>query len=163
MSEPRQERPLRIRSRPWHTDDPRRVVGKGHPIGDFLHAYDWTVLERENGFIRIEVPMPEHVRNPRGSLFGGFTPAYVDFASLHAFRAGRPEAAQFGLTTAHLRVDYYHPILGDRFIIEGRVLHRTGRTGHVETRFFDTEGKMLALAVATLIELNPPQDQVRED
>ena len=40
MAKPRVEEFLRI----WQTDDPRRLIGQGHPVGDFLGAPEWEVL-----------------------------------------------------------------------------------------------------------------------
>ena len=68
--------------RAWASRRPGQLIGKGHPAGDFLEAYDWQVLEEAPGRLRIRAHLPEHVRNPRGQLFGGFTPTYVDLVAL---------------------------------------------------------------------------------
>jgi acyl-coenzyme A thioesterase PaaI-like protein len=97
--------------------------------------------------------LPDAVRNPRGELFGGFTPTYVDLFALHVFHTTRTDGQpRRWLTTANLRVDYFRPIHGPEFEIEGTVIHRSGRTGHVEVRFRDVDGALCALAQATLIE-----------
>ena len=63
------------------------------------------------------------------------------------------------LTTADMRVDYFVPIRNEPFVIESEVLNRSGRTHHVQTRFLDPDGTLLALAMTTLIELrSPPPD-----
>ena len=74
--------------RPWASPPPGRLVGRGHPAGDFLEAWAWDVLDEAPGFIRVEAALPEHVKNPRGQLFGGFTPTYVDLIALFTVRAG---------------------------------------------------------------------------
>ena len=28
----------------WRNPEPGRVIGRGHPAGDFLEAYDWHLL-----------------------------------------------------------------------------------------------------------------------
>src|SRR2546421_6316439 len=63
--------------RPWASPPPGRLVGRGHPAGDFLEAWAWDVLDEAPGFIRVEAALPEHVKNPRGQLFGGVAPADV--------------------------------------------------------------------------------------
>jgi len=139
--------------RRWQTEDPERVVGPGHPVGDYLDAHDWRVLERERGRLRIRARLPERVMNPRGELFGGFTPTYVDFFALHVFHSSRePGAPRSWLATADLRVDYFLPIHGPEIEIEGEVLHKSGRTGHVQVKFIDDEGRLCALSQLTLIE-----------
>lgn len=137
----------------WSTDDPERVVAKGHPVGDFLDAHAWRVLAREPGRMRIRASLPDRVMNPKGELFGGFTPTYVDFFALHVFHTSRePGAPRRWLATADLRVDYFAPIHGPEVEIEGCVLHRSGRTGHVQVKFFDDAKGLCALAQVTLIE-----------
>jgi acyl-coenzyme A thioesterase PaaI-like protein len=140
-------------ARTWDTDDPERLVGRGHPVGDLLDAQAWQVLERSRERLRVRATLNDTVRNPRGELFGGFTPTYVDFFALHVFHAARDEGQpRRWLSTANLRVDYFLPIHGPDFEMEGTVLNKSGRTGHVEVRFLDTEGRLCALAQATLIE-----------
>src|SRR3954452_20637628 len=48
----------------WRTHAPGRVIGRGHPAGDFLEAYDWQLLEERVGYLRIEAGLPEQVRQP---------------------------------------------------------------------------------------------------
>ena len=136
----------------WESRDPARLVGRGHPIGDFLGADAWQVLARERGRLRVRCALVEAVRNPKGELFGGFTPTYVDFFALHVFHQSRAEGEpRQWLVTTHLRVDYFAPLVGPEFEMDGRVLHRRGRSGHVEIRF-EANGELCALAHATLLE-----------
>ncbi len=157
-SDPRTQPPPVVPSvedfaRSWATDDPQRVMGRGHPVGDFLEAHAWRVLERSAGRLRVRAGLPDAVRNPRGELFGGFTPTYVDLFAIFAFHTTRAEGEpRRWLSTASLRVEYFRPIHGPEFEIDGRVIHRSGRTGHVEVRFSDVDGALCALAHATLIE-----------
>src|SRR5262245_15241974 len=116
MSDPMQ--PQRPVLRPWMTRQPGQLLGRGHPAGDFLEAYDWTVLEENRGVLRIRAHLPAHVKNPRGQLFGGFTPTYVDLIALLTVRAGeRRDTTGFRtwLATTNMRVDYFEPIVGPVF------------------------------------------------
>ena len=138
-------------------EDERRVIGRGHPVGDVLEAYEWLVLERGQGHLRIQAHLPAAVRNPRGQLFGGFTGTYVDFMSLFTFWAGREDErvkTRSWLATLNMRVDYFRPVMGPRFEMEGRVVHLRGGTGMIETRFFEEgagpEGSPLVYAYTTL-------------
>lgn len=121
-------------------DDERRVIGRGHPVGDILEAYEWEVLDRGLGRLRVSAHLPDAVRNPRGQLFGGFTGTYVDFMSLFTFWAGREHERgekRRWLATLNMRVDYFKPVMGPRFEMEGRVVHLRGGTGMVEIRFYE--------------------------
>jgi acyl-coenzyme A thioesterase PaaI-like protein len=142
--------------RAWAERKPGQLIGKGHPAGDFLEAYEWEVLDEAPGHLRIRAHLPSHVRNPRGQLFGGFTPTYVDLVALFTVRAGAEEVeARFRtwLATTNMRVDYFEPILGPTFTMESRVVKKRGRTNFVETRFLDEAGELAVFAVTTMREV----------
>lgn len=141
-----------LRRMPWAAPEPGRLVGRGHVAGDFLEAYDWEVLDKREGYLRLDVALPQHVRNPRGQLFGGFTPSYVDLVALFTVRVGadrlsRPPSRWRATTQMH--IDYFEPITGPRFVIESELEKRRGRTNFVLTRFFQDDE--LAVHAATTI------------
>jgi acyl-coenzyme A thioesterase PaaI-like protein len=140
--------------RAWANPPPGRVIGRGHPAGDFLEAYDWELIEERLGFMRVRAGLPQHVRNPRGQLFGGFTPTYVDMIALMTVRAGTDRASEprRWLATTNMRVDYFEPIVGPEFVVESELEKRRGRTCFVITRFFQDE-ELAAHAVTTIREL----------
>jgi len=143
--------------RAWLTRRPGQLIGKGHPAGDFLEAYEWTVLDEDAGFLRIRAHVPVHVRNPRGQLFGGFTPTYVDLVALFTVRAGEQRLEQrfrTWLATTNMRVDYFEPIVGPQFVMESRLVKKRGRTNFVETRFFDPADTLAVFALTTLREVS---------
>ena len=138
-------------ARIWRSAEPGRLTGRGHPVGDFLEADRWQVLEREDGRLRVRAHLPTQVMNPRGHLFGGFTATYADFVALHTFWAGRePEPGRPWLVTLNMRLDYYAPIAGESFEMDSRVVNRRGSTCWIETHFLDPEGEPLAFAYITL-------------
>jgi len=152
---PHREAPPVVRA--WMTRKPGQLIGRGHPAGDFLEAYDWIVLEERAGFLRLRAHLPAHVKNPRGQLFGGFTPTYVDLVALLTVRTTeRREATGFRtwLATTNMRVDYFEPIVGPTFFMESRHVKKRGRTHFVETRFFDPEDTLAVFAITTLREVN---------
>ena len=131
---------------------PGRLMGRGHPVGDYLEAHEWELLEERAGFLKLRVHLPPQLRNPRGDLFGGFTPTFVDLVALLTFRAGEPASTpRRWLNTMNMRVDYFEPIR-DGFLIESEVINRRGRNGWIETRFLDDAGTLLAFALTTLRE-----------
>ncbi len=141
--------------RAWANREPGQLVGRGHPAGDFLEAYRWQVLEDGPGLLRISAHLPEHVKNPRGQLFGGFTPTYVDLVAIFTVRAGETEVEKrfrTWLATTNMRIDYFEPVVGPHFTIESRLVKKRGRTNFVETRFL-TEGELAVFAVTTMREV----------
>ena len=142
--------------RAWAARAPGQLIGRGHPAGDFLEAYQWQLLEESPGLLKIRAHVPAHVRNPRGQLFGGFTPTYVDLVALFTVRAGEMRVEQrfrTWLATTNMRVDYFEPIVGPQFLIESRLVKRRGRTNFVETRFYDPQETLAAFALTTMREL----------
>jgi acyl-coenzyme A thioesterase PaaI-like protein len=139
----------------WISPPAGRLIGRGHPAGDFLEAYEWDVLESDVGYLKIEAGLPMQVRNPRGQLFGGFTPTYVDLVSLFTVRAGtdRSQPGPFlWLATTNMRVDYFEPITGPRFVMESRLEKRRGRTLFVSTRFLQDD-VLAVFALTTMREV----------
>ena len=140
---------------PWRQPEPGRLVGRGHPAGDFLEAWAWDVLDEDVGHLRVSAHLPNHVKNPRGQLFGGFTPTYVDLIALFTVRAGEDRSVprrMRWLATTNMRVDYFEPIVGPLFIIESQLEKRRGRTCFVLTRFYQDD-ELAAHAVTTMREV----------
>jgi acyl-coenzyme A thioesterase PaaI-like protein len=149
---PDQDEPI---DRPWVTTEHGRLIGRGHPAGDFLEAWSWELLEDGEGYLRVSAHLPAQVRNPRGQLFGGFTPTYVDLVALFTVRSRAERAAKKNLgwlATTSMRVDYFLPILGPRFVIDSRRETQRGRTHFVITRFFQDDA-LAVLASTTMREV----------
>ena len=142
-------------ARPWATPEPGRLVGRGHPAGDFLEAWAWDVLDEDDGYVRVSAHLPDHVRNPRGQLFGGFTPTYVDLIALFTVRSraqrSEPRSHQW-LATTSMRVDYFEPIVGPTFVLDSRREKQRGRTHFVLTRFLQ-DGELAVVATTTMREI----------
>jgi acyl-coenzyme A thioesterase PaaI-like protein len=152
--------PVDDSDRAWTTNDPDRLVARGHNAGDFLEAWEWTVLERGADRLVLEVHLPEHLKNPRDQLFGGFTPVYVDFVALYTVRSAEaatsPNIPFRFFNTINMRCDYFEPIMGPTFHIVGEIENRRGQICLVSTKFLATDGSgptdgtMLAHALTTL-------------
>jgi acyl-coenzyme A thioesterase PaaI-like protein len=148
--------------RPWLQREPGQLIGRGHPAGDFLEAYRWRLLDEQPGLLRVRAHLPDHVKNPRGQLFGGFTPTYVDLVALLTVRAGQPrEGWKTWLATTSMRLDYFEPIVGPEFVIESKLVKARGRTRAVETRFYDPEDTLAVFAFTLIREM--PLDRVLGD
>ena len=145
-------------ARTWSPPPEGRLVGKGHPAGDFLEAYDWELLSHEPGSaVRVLAHVPDHVRNPRGQLFGGFTGAYVDLIALLTLRQPEqreptPSGSFTWYATRTMRIDYFAPVLGPTFEIDCRVETRRGKTRAVTVRFFQGDD-LAVLAAVTMLEV----------
>ncbi|MCP4228177.1 MAG: hypothetical protein GY773_32915 [Actinomycetia bacterium] len=142
----------------WLSIEPGRLIARGHPAGDFLEAYDWRVVVEDVGCLEIDAHLPDRVLNPRGHLFGGFTPTYVELVSLHVARAGpdrtKPDTPRTWMATVNMRVDYFEPITGPRFTIKASVEHRRNRNWLVSTQMFQ-DGTLATYALTTMRSQDP--------
>jgi acyl-coenzyme A thioesterase PaaI-like protein len=136
----------------WRNPEPGRLMGPGHPAGDFLNGPDWRVLEESPGRLLLDVPLVAAAMNFRNQLFGGFAPTYVDLVALRTVSAGARDRTHGWLVTLNFHIEFFEPVEGPRFLIESVVGNRRGRTIFVETRFKSTEGKLLLFATTTLLE-----------
>jgi acyl-coenzyme A thioesterase PaaI-like protein len=79
--------------------------------------------------------------------------------ALFTVRAGPgrtdPSTPRIWLATTNLRVDYFEPITGPRFVIDSTREKQRGRTNTVVTRFLQ-DGELAALALTTLRQLAEP-------
>lgn len=136
---------------------PNRLMGPGHAAGDFLRAPEWEVVEEREGFLRISAAIPDHVLNPKGELFGGFTPTYVDLVSLFTVRAGgerlSPSSSRGWLTTLNMRIDYYEPVTAGTIELVGERVHQRGLTSLVTARFH--QHRTLAVHALTTLRAVP--------
>ena len=137
----------------WGNPVPGRLMGPGHPAGDLLDGPDWRIVEEAEGRFVVDVPLVDRAKNYRGHLFGGFAPAYVDLVALRTVSAGRSLDVPHGwLLTLGLRIDYFEPIEGPRFLLESEITSRRGKTIFVEVGFRDAARKLLAFSTVTLLE-----------
>ncbi|MEM9408321.1 MAG: PaaI family thioesterase [Acidobacteriota bacterium] len=142
--------------RAWIAPPEGRVIGPGHPAGDLIGAPDWQLLREELGELELAVDLPDALRNPRGNLFGGFLPTYVDLVALLTARAGTDRSTAGWMMTANMSVEYLAPVTGPHFRIHSQVAHRGRRTFLIDTRFFGAEEELCAIAMTKLLAVEAP-------
>lgn len=123
----------------------------GHNAGDLLESPKWKVLREEPGLVEVDAHLPEYLLNPRKQLFGGFHGTYVDIISLFTARTLFNEQNQFKWSsTVNMRIDYFAPVMGPRFLLKGEVVNDGRATCLVATTFTDFDGNKLVYAITTL-------------
>ncbi|MFK7865054.1 MAG: PaaI family thioesterase [Pseudohongiellaceae bacterium] len=123
----------------------------GHNAGDLVESSKWKILREEPGLVELDVHLPNHLLNPRDQLFGGFTGTYVDMVSIYTVRTLFTESTEFKWSsTVNMRIDYFAPVLGPRFLLKGELLKDGRSTCLVATHFSDMEGNKLVYAITTL-------------
>ena len=154
--------------RPWYEPEPGQLIGPGHRVGDLLDAPHWRVKEQAQDYLLVEAPLPEHVLNPRGHLFGGFTPIYCDFMAIFVARqkTALAETHKWSgwMATRDMRIEYLRPVTSSPLQLEGRALHRGRRNHLIEVRFLGPESQLEVLAHVKMVEVPgpPPSDPAWE-
>ena len=130
----------------------------GHNAGDLVQTQHWEIIEESRGKVRVEVPLPGHLLNPRNQLFGGFTGIFVDMVSIWTVRTLFDDPAEFQwAATVNMRIDYFAPVLGPTFILQGDLVNDGNTTSLVSTTFQDAAGSKLVYAITTMRK-NPRRD-----
>ena len=128
---------------------------RNHNAGRLLEAYDWKILDIGPGRLKLDCHVPEHVLNLGGTLFGGFTPTYVDMIAIWTCMTTMPDELVW-LSTVNMRVDYIEPIRPPGFRVESHLINVRRRDYLVETSFFEPSAddnepsRLLAFAITTL-------------
>ena len=134
-------------------DDPAHPIflQGGHNAGDLVEAHRWKILRQELGLVEVDAHLPDHLRNPRDQLFGGFTGVYVDMIYIYTARTlfDAKNALQWS-ATVNMRIDYFAPVLGPRFLLKGELIKDGRSTCLVATHFNDMQGNKLVYAITTL-------------
>lgn len=132
--------------------DPTRplFLKPGHNAGDLVESHKWKVIKEERGLVEVDVHLPKHLLNPRNQLFGGFTGTYVDMIAIYTTRSLFDKKSEFAWsTTVNMRIDYFAPVLGPRFLLKGELINDGRSTCMVATTFTDYEGNKLVYAITT--------------
>ncbi len=133
--------------------DSRRPIflKPGHNAGDLVESGKWKILREESGLVEVDVHLPDHLLNPRKQLFGGFTGIYVDMISIYTARTLFSSQEEFKWSaTVNMRIDYFAPVLGPRFLLKGELIKDGRSTCLVATHFTDMGGNKLVYAITTL-------------
>lgn len=126
-------------------------IQPGHNAGDLVEAHKWKVLREQAGLIEVDAHLPNHLLNPRNQLFGGFTGIYVDMISIWTVRSLFSQQQEFNwAATVNMRIDYFAPVTGPRFIVRGELIKEGKSTCLVATHFTDMDGNKLVYAITTL-------------
>lgn len=123
----------------------------GHNAGDLVESSKWKILREEPGLVEVDAHLPEGLLNPRDQLFGGFTGIYVDMISIYTVRSLFDNQQEFKwAATVNMRIDYFAPVLGPRFLLKGELIKDGRTTCLVATHFTDMQGNKLVYAITTL-------------
>lgn len=124
---------------------------RGHNAGDLVESYKWKILREQPGLIEVDAHLPDHLLNPRNQLFGGFTGTYVDIISIWTVRSLFTAKTDFEwAATVNMRIDYFLPVTGPRFLLQGELIKEGKTTCLVATHITDMDNNKLVYAITTL-------------
>ena len=127
----------------------------GHNAGDLVETSKWKILTEEPGLVEVDAHLQQHLLNPRNQLFGGFTGTYVDMISIYTVRTLFKSQQEFKWSaTVNMRIDYFAPVLGPRFLLKGELIKDGRSTCLVATHFTDMDGNKLVYAITTMRKSN---------
>jgi uncharacterized protein (TIGR00369 family) len=111
------------------------------------------------GRSRMEFVPPKKFQGWQDVLHGGIIATILDEAFAHAL-GGAARAAGQAAVTAEMTLRFKKPVrIGERVIIEGRVVGEKGRIVECESVMRDESGRELASATGKLIRIKPSQLQ----
>ncbi len=87
----------------------------------------------------------ELIMNPQGSLHGGIFATVMDISMGHLLRKVQGAAG----ATIEMKVQYLRPVMKGPATCEGKFVKRGRAISFLESRIFDRDGKVAALATST--------------
>ena len=140
----------------WRENVPEgRLMNPGLAPFDLLGASEWSVTSSGPGKLDLMCHLPDVALNPAGQLFGGFTAADVDIASLFGAQSDVEGTPGFQ-STINMRLDYFEAITQTPFRVTSEVIHRRGDTRLVACNMF--QGDVLAVYGLTTLRHQPLSD-----
>ncbi len=110
-------------------------------------SFEYLPLEASDAdkeICRVSFEMSDLLRNPQGSLHGGAMASAMDISMGHLVNKVAGPGA-----TIEMKVQFMRPVMEGRVTVEGSFTRRGRSMSFMESRLFDAEGKLSALATAT--------------
>ena len=132
------------------TKNPFRAMAAGEiPPAPASQLLGLKILELDEaaGTCTIEFDGKPEFVNPIGTIQGGFVSAMLDDTfSIALLAALGPE---FIAPTVEMKISFIRAAKPGKLTGKGRVVHKGGTIGFVESELFDAEGRLIARASAT--------------
>lgn len=128
----------------------RRLAPTGNLLGQRM-----LEVRAEEGFVAIEFEARPEFCNPMGTVQGGFVAAMLDDAA--AIAAIVKARRRIAMPTLEFKVTFYAAARPGKLRAEGRCI-RLGRTiAFMESKLFDSSGKLLASMTTTAMPMEAAQ------
>lgn len=110
---------------------------------DFAYLPE-DAADGEKEVCRVGFEMTDMLRNPQGSLHGGVMASVMDISMGHLVNKLEGPGA-----TIEMKLQFMRPVMTGRVTCEGRFLKRGRSLSFMESRLWNEDGKLAAVATAT--------------
>lgn len=124
--------------------------GEG-PAPPIMEALGLSLTKCEGGWARVEMVADERFHNLMGIVHGAIATGLADTAMGLAVTSLLEDDES--CTTVELKINFVRPVISEKLIADGKVLHRGGRTALAEATVTNEEGKLVAKATSTCLIL----------
>ncbi|MDX2157750.1 MAG: PaaI family thioesterase [Hyphomicrobiaceae bacterium] len=127
------------------------------PQAPIAQGLRFRLVEVREGFAAFEGEPSEHLRNPLGTVHGGWALTLIDSAAGCAAHSLLPAGVAY--TTLETKANFSRPILAETGTVraEGTVLTRGRRIVTAEARVLGPDARILAHGTSTLLILGTSQ------
>lgn len=100
--------------------------------------------DKDKELCRISFPAEEFLYNPQGSLHGGAIATVMDISMGHLINKVAGAGA-----TIEMKIQYMRPVMTGTVTVEGRFVRRGRNLSFMESRLFNAQEQLCAMATAT--------------
>ena len=129
----------------------RKIMAGEAPHPPISLSLRLVIKSIEPGHAVFALEVDERYHNPMGTLHGGIYCDLADAAMGYAYAATLGEGETF--TTVELTINFFRPMRHGKLTAEAKVIKAGSTLGYVECDVSDQNGKLLAKAASTCMNL----------
>ncbi|MCY4384445.1 MAG: PaaI family thioesterase [Nitrospinae bacterium] len=133
-------------ARSWTREEVERVF-QARWQGNFNDLLGFEVLEAEEGFARVAMPVEPKLHQPFGIIHGGALASLADTVGGVGSYVSYPVGTE--VVTVEMKINFVRPVKEGTLIGEAKALHLGRKTSVWEMRIVDDAEKLVCFASAT--------------
>lgn len=124
----------------------KRIAAGDAPGGPFMHLFGMTLLEADDGSVRLNIRASEWLNSAARAIYGGFLALFVDAAMTFAVTSTIPAGGS--CAALDVKVHFLRPGVADGRDLECRasVVHRGTRFAVTQAELLNPDGKPVVIA-----------------
>ena len=132
--------------RSWTKEEVERVF-QARWRGNFNDLLGFEVLEAEEGFARVAMPVEPRLHQPFGIIHGGALASLADTVGGVGSYVSYPVGTE--VVTVEMKINFVRPVKEGTLIGEAKALHLGRKTSVWEMRILDDAERLVCFASAT--------------